>query len=57
MISETKLDETFSETQFFIDAFASPYTMDRNAKFKCIALMLDKIYHADKSLLKIMINI
>ena len=34
MISETKLDETFSETQFFIDAFTSPYTMDRNAKFK-----------------------
>ena len=38
MISETKLDETFSESQFLMDGFTAPYRMDRNANRGGIAL-------------------
>ena len=30
MISETKLDESFPTSQFFMDSFISPHRLDRN---------------------------
>ena len=30
MISETKIDETFSDRQFYIEAFTPPYKFDWN---------------------------
>lgn len=32
MLSETKLDSSFPEGQFFIDGYTKPYRMDRNDK-------------------------
>ena len=32
MISETKIDETFPESQFLIDGYSSPYRLDRTSK-------------------------
>ena len=30
MISETKLDDSFSEAQFYIEGFRAPFRLDRN---------------------------
>ena len=32
MISETKIDDTFPESQFLIEGFSAPYRLDRTAK-------------------------
>ena len=32
MISETKIDDTFPDSQFLIDGFSVPYRLDRTAK-------------------------
>ena len=40
MISETKLYETFSEGQFLVDGFNSPYRMDRNTNGGGIAFYI-----------------
>ena len=38
MIPETKLDETFPESQFLMDGFTPSYRMDRNVNGGGIAL-------------------
>ena len=52
MISETKLDESFPEGQFFIDGYHTPFTCNRNGNGVCIFLyvckdILDKVIHCD----------
>ena len=32
MVSETKIDDTFPESQFLIDGFSKPFRLDRSAK-------------------------
>ena len=32
MVSETKIDDTFPESQFLIEGFSTPYRLDRTAK-------------------------
>ena len=32
MISETKIDDTFPESQFLIEGFSNPFRLDRTAK-------------------------
>ena len=32
MISETKIDDTFPESQFLIEGFSKPFRLDRTAK-------------------------
>ena len=32
MISETKIDDTFPDSQFLIEGFSVPYRLDRTAK-------------------------
>ena len=32
MVSETKIDDTFPESQFLIESFSTPYRLDRTAK-------------------------
>ena len=32
MVSEAKIDNTFSESQFLIEGFSRPYRLDRTAK-------------------------
>ena len=31
MISETKIDDTFPHSQFFIEGFSTPYRLDRDS--------------------------
>ena len=33
MISKTKIDDTFSDSQFLIKGFSVPYRLDRTAKW------------------------
>ena len=40
MISETKIDETFADSQFLIDDFSVPYRLERTAKAGGILLYL-----------------
>ena len=52
MISETKLDESFPEGQFFIDGYHTPFTCNRNGNGVCIFLyvckdILEKVIHCD----------
>ena len=32
MVSETKIDDTFPESQFLIEGFSKPFRLDRTAK-------------------------
>ena len=36
MISETKLDASFRTNHFLVNGYASPYTLDRHGKGRCI---------------------
>ena len=40
MISETKLDESFPTSQFFMNGFSSPHRLDRNCNGGCILLYI-----------------
>ena len=52
MISETKLDDSFPEGQFFIDGYHTPFRFNRNGNGVCIFLnvckdILEKVIHCD----------
>ena len=40
MISETKIDDTFPDSQFLIKGFSAPYRLDRRAKREGILLYI-----------------
>ena len=40
MVSETKIDNTFPESQFLIEGFLTPYRLDRTAKGGGILLFI-----------------
>ena len=40
MVSETKIDNTFPETQFLIEGFPKPFRLDRTAKSGRILLYI-----------------
>ena len=42
MISETKIDDTFPDSQFLIKSFSVPYRLDRTAKGGGIVLFIRK---------------
>ena len=42
MISETKLDESFPKSQFFMKGFSSPYRLDRNCNGGGILLYISE---------------
>ena len=42
MISETKLDESFPTSQFFMNGFSSPHRLDRNRNGGGILLYIRK---------------
>ena len=46
MISETKLDETFSMGQFLMDGVTPPYRMDGNTRV-VYDFVLENIWHPD----------
>ena len=52
MISETKLDDSFPESQFFIDGCHAPFSLDRNGNgggiFLCVREGIPaKVIHCD----------
>ena len=58
MISETKLDESFPEVQFFIDGYHAPFSYDRNGNGGGILLYVRenipaKVIHCDFHLPKV----
>ena len=40
MLSETKIDDTFPESQFLIESFSVPYRLDQTAKGRGILLYI-----------------
>ena len=40
MVSETKIDDTFPESQFLIESFSKPFRLDRTAKGGIISLYI-----------------
>ena len=40
MVSETKIDDTFPESQFLIEGFSKPFRLDRTAKGGGISLYI-----------------
>ena len=55
LISETKLDASFTSTQFILDGFTSPYRLDRTQHEEGIILFIrevisSKLLNADTSI-------
>ena len=44
IITETKLDETFPEAQFYVDGFAPPYRLNRSNTGEESLYILEKTY-------------
>ena len=40
MVTETKIDDTFPESQFLIESFSKPFRLDRTAKGGIISLYI-----------------
>ena len=40
MIWETKVDDTFPDSQFFLDGFGKPFRLDRNRTSRGITLFI-----------------
>ena len=40
MISETKVDDSFLDGQFFLDGFETPFCLDQNRNVGCIMLFI-----------------
>ena len=40
MVSKTKIDDTFPESQFLIEGFSKPFRLDRTAKGRRILLYI-----------------
>ena len=55
MVSETKIEDTFPESQFLIEGFLTPYRLDPTAKGGGISLYIRQ-YIASKYLKKIRVN-
>ena len=55
MVSETKIDDTFPESQFLIEGFSTPYRLNRTAKVGGISLYIRQDI-ASKYLKKIRVN-
>ena len=58
MISETKLDDSFSDGLFFLDDFGTPFGLDRNRNGEGIMLFIGndipaKVVSTDTDLLKV----
>ena len=58
MISETKLDDSFSDGLFFLDDFGAPFGLDRNRNGEGIMLFIGndipaKVVSTDTDLLKV----
>ena len=49
MVSETKIDDIFPESQFLIEGFSTPYILDRTAKGVGILLYIRQVYHLNIS--------
>ena len=53
MLSETKVDESFPNSQFLINGFSTPYRFDRNARGGGIFLYIREDIHRDYYHLKL----
>ena len=49
MVSETKVDDTFLESQFLIEDFPTPHRLDGTANNRRILLYITQDYHLNIS--------